>query len=171
MEENAASASRRYLTLTLGQGSCFAIDIFAVREILDFTDITRVPHMPSAMRGVVDVRGEAVPVMDLGQRLGLGPVEQTINTRIVIVEQPADDGKVRLIGALAESVREVLELDDASITPPPSMGVVADTTCIQGISRHNDRFIIVLDTQRLFSLDEARENAADAPQDNAADAA
>jgi len=161
MEENAASASRRYLTLTLGQGSCFAIDIFAVREILDFTDITRVPHMPSAMRGVVDVRGEAVPVMDLGQRLGLGPVEQTINTRIVIMEQ-ATQGKIRLIGGLTESVRDVLELDDAHIVAPPSMGLAADAACVQGISRHGDQFVIVLDTQRLFRLDAARENAADA---------
>ncbi|UJX42478.1 chemotaxis protein CheW [Desulfovibrio sp. JY] len=161
MEENAASASRRYLTLTLGQGSCFAIDIFAVREILDFTDITRVPHMPPAMCGMVDVRGEAVPVMDLGQRLGLGPVEQTINTRIVIMEQ-ATQGKIRLIGGLTESVKEVLELDAANIVPPPAMGMAADTACVQGISRHGDQFVIVLDTQRLFSLDEARQNDADA---------
>lgn len=161
MEENAAAASRRYLTLTLGQGSCFAIDIFAVREILDFTDITRVPHMPPAMRGVVDVRGEAVPVMDLGQRLGLGPVEQTINTRIVIMEHTTD-GTIRLIGGLAESVKDVLELDDASIVEPPSMGLSVDAACVQGISRHGDRFLIVLDTQQLFSLDEARENDVDA---------
>ncbi|EFL52657.1 CheW protein [Solidesulfovibrio fructosivorans JJ]] len=170
MEEQTASAIRRYLTLTLGQGSCFAIDIFSVREILDFTDITRVPHMPPAMRGVVDVRGEAVPVMDLGQRLGLGPVAQSINTRIVIMEQ-ATEGKIRLIGGLTESVKEVLELDDAHIVPPPSMGTAASAACIRGIGRHGDRFVIVLDTQHLFNLDEVLDLTAVVAQENAADAA
>jgi purine-binding chemotaxis protein CheW len=148
MEENAIHGVKRYLTLTLG-GECFAIDIFAVREILDYTDITRIPQTPACMRGVVNVRGSAVPVMDLGVKLGLGEVVRTINTRIVIVEIRHED-KVSLMGALADSVREVLELEDAAIVPPPSLGVAVEVACIQGIARHEGRFVIVLDVDRVF---------------------
>ncbi|WP_300162392.1 chemotaxis protein CheW [Solidesulfovibrio sp.] len=156
MEEKAVSGVRRVLTLTLGETGCFAIDIFVVREILDFTEITRLPRMPEHMRGVVDVRGQAVPVVDLGVKLGFGPVEQTIHTRIVIVEQTDEQGQVRLIGALTEAVKEVLELDEAGIAPPPSMGMEVENSCIQGISHHDGRFIVLLDTARVFDTDEVQ---------------
>lgn len=155
MDEKAAGNVRRVLTLMLGDGGCFAIDIFVVREILDYTDITRLPRMPAHVRGVIDVRGEAVPVVDLGVKLGFGPVRQTLNTRIVIVEQP-DDGRTRLVGALTEAVKEVLELDAAAIAPPPTMGAAVDNACVEGISRHNGRFIVLLDTARVFSADDVQ---------------
>ena len=89
MAQDAQFGSQRFLTLTLGE-ELFAIDIFSVREILDYTDITRIPQTPEYMRGVVNVRGNAVPVVDLRMKFGLGRVERTLNTRIVIVEIKKD---------------------------------------------------------------------------------
>lgn len=170
MNQTSNTGVRRFLTLTLGETGVFAIDIYVVREILDYMDITRLPHMPDYMRGVVDVRGHAVPVLDLGRKLGFGPVNQTLSTRIVIVEQPDPDGGVRLVGALTEAVKEVLELDAQAIAPPPTMGTDVERACIQGIARHNGRFIIILDTARVFS-DEDLAGLAGFSQQAAAHAA
>lgn len=170
MNQTSNTGVRRFLTLTLGETGSFGIDIYVVREILDYTDITRLPRMPDHMRGVVDVRGQAVPVLDLGVKLGFGPVKQTLNTRIVIVEQPAPDGGVRLVGALTEAVKEVMELEAQAIAPPPALGTEVERACIQGIARHNGRFIIILDTARVFS-DEDLVGLAGLTQQAAAEAA
>jgi len=152
MQESVANNSKRYLTLTLGEAS-FAIDIDVVREILDYTDITRIPQALPFMRGVVNVRGAAVPVVDLAQKLGLGEVKRTINTRIVIMEV-THDGVPSVIGALADSVREVLELDADSIAPPPQLGSQGKTELLRGIGTHDGHFILVLDADRVFASDE-----------------
>ncbi len=150
-ETETKHASQRYLTLTLA-GETFAIGIDAVREILDYTEITRIPQAPAFMRGVVNVRGNAVPVVDLGQKLGLGEVGHTIHTRIVIMEV-ARDGETAVMGALADSVKEVLELASEAIVPPPRMASDADASCLRGIGRQDDRFILLLDVDRIFATD------------------
>jgi len=155
MVEAGSQQSRRFLTLTLG-GELFAIDIFAVREILDYTEITRIPQTPASMRGVVNVRGNAVPVVDLGVKLGLGEVARTINTRIVIMEVN-HEGQVSLMGALADSVKEVLELDAEVMAPPPSLDAAAEAGCLRGIASHGGRFILHLDVDRIFSTDELHD--------------
>jgi purine-binding chemotaxis protein CheW len=151
----AQSESQRFLTMTLGQ-EIFAIDIFSVREILDYTDITRIPQTPDFMRGVVNVRGSAVPVVDLKMKFGLGHVERTLNTRIVIVEIRREDG-VSVMGALADSVKEVLELETERIDPPPRMGAAVRADFIRGIGKHGDRFILILDVDKVFSTDEIQD--------------
>jgi len=152
MATDAQSGSQRFLTMTLGD-ELFAIDIFSVREILDYTDITRIPQTPEFMRGVVNVRGSAVPVIDLRMKFGLGQVERTLNTRIVIVEIKRDDA-VSVMGALADSVKEVLELETDRIDPPPRMGAAVRADFIRGIGKHGDRFLLVLDVDKVFSSDE-----------------
>jgi len=152
MATDVQSDSQRFLTMTLGN-EIFAIDIFSVREILDYTDITRIPQTPEFMRGVVNVRGSAVPVVDLKMKFGLGQVEQTLNTRIVIVEIRRED-TVSVMGALADSVKEVLELETDSIDPPPRMGAAVRADFIRGIGRHGDRFILILDVDKVFSTEE-----------------
>lgn len=151
--KNASSAmEQRYLTLTLGK-DFYAFAISAVREILDLTEITRIPQTPPFMRGVVNVRGTAVPVVDLRTKFNLGQVERTLQARIVIVE--INDGdSVSLVGALADTVREVLDIDASSIAPPPAMGGVASADFIQGISRQGDRFILILNVDKVFSGEE-----------------
>ena len=157
MAETNRQQSRRYLTLTLG-GEFFAIEIHMVREILDFTEITRIPQTPASMRGVVNVRGSAVPVVDLGVKLGLGEVVHTIHTRIVIVEIRHGD-TVSLMGVLADSVKEVLELDAAAIAPPPSLGAAVEVACLEGIGRHEGRFILLLNVDRVFGTSEVLDIA------------
>jgi len=155
MAQDAQFGSQRFLTLTLGE-ELFAIDIFSVREILDYTDITRIPQTPEYMRGVVNVRGNAVPVVDLRMKFGLGRVERTLNTRIVIVEIKKDD-TLSVMGALADSVKEVLELETDRIDPPPRMGAAVRADFIRGIGKHGDRFLLVLDVDKVFSSDEIQD--------------
>ncbi|GAB7081616.1 chemotaxis protein CheW [Megalodesulfovibrio paquesii] len=142
----------RLLTLTL-DNVYFALDIQSVREILDMTDITSIPHTPEYMRGVVNVRGSAVPVVDLRLKFGLPAAERTLNTRIVILEVSRGDG-MAAIGAIADSVREVLEVETSKIDPPPRMGTGIKVDFIKGISRQNDRFLLILDASKVFSTEE-----------------
>ena len=152
MSDTAHSVSNRFLTLTLGK-DMFALDIAAVREILDMTDITRIPQTPPAVRGVVNVRGAAVPVIDLRLRFGMEEAERTVNTRIVIVEIPNGDG-VTVLGAIADSVKEVLEMEPEAIAPPPAMGASVKTDFLRGIGKADGRFILVLDIAKVLGSDE-----------------
>lgn len=152
MENEAFTETNRYLTLSLGE-ECFAFSITNVREILDMTDITRIPQTPEFLRGVVNVRGSAVPVVDLRMKFGMGRVERTLNTRIVIVEV-VKESNTRIVGALADSVKEVLELEPGQIEPPPDMGTSIKADFIRGIGKSGGRFILILDTSKVFSTEE-----------------
>jgi purine-binding chemotaxis protein CheW len=155
MQEEGAGF--RFLTFTLGE-VFFALNIYSVREILDLPDITRIPGAPEYMRGVVNVRGTAVPVMDLRQKFGLGRVEKTLNTRVVIVEIVKNE-TTSVVGAMADSVKEVLELEPEAIDPPPAMGAAVRTDFIRGIGKHGGRFILILDVDKVFSSDEIQDVA------------
>lgn len=144
--------TERVLTFTLDR-ELYAITIHSVREILDMTEITRIPQALAYMRGVVNLRGNAVPVMDLRQRFGLSATEATVNTRIIIIEHK-EAKEVTLIGALADSVKEVLELDNEHIDPPPRMGTRVNSDYIRGIGKQDNRFIILLDANKVFSFEE-----------------
>jgi purine-binding chemotaxis protein CheW len=142
----------QYLTFKLDDET-FALTIGKVREVLDFTSVTRVPQTPEYMRGVINLRGSVVPVMDLNLKFGMAQTEQTVNTCIIIVEI-AMDGETTILGALADSVQEVLELEPEQIEPPPKIGTKLRTEFIKGMGKHNDEFIIILDIDRVFSADE-----------------
>jgi len=152
MSDTALPISNRFLTFTLGR-EMFALDITSVREILDMTDITRIPQTPAAVRGVVNVRGAAVPVIDLRLRFGMEEAQRTVNTRIIIVEIPSSDG-VTVLGAIADSVKEVLEMEAGAIAPPPAMGVSVKTEYLRGIGKADGRFILVLDIAQVLGTDE-----------------
>lgn len=152
MVEEKGAGVDRYLTLSLGD-DFFALDINSVREILDMTDITRIPQTPNFMRGVVNVRGSAVPVIDLRLKFGLTAGERTLNTRIVIMEIGEGDSQ-SAIGAIADSVKEVLELEAGNIDPPPRMGMNLSADFIKGIGKHNGKFILILDVNKVFTSEE-----------------
>ncbi|MBF0285213.1 MAG: chemotaxis protein CheW [Magnetococcales bacterium] len=156
----AQGSSSRVLTFTLDHEH-FALDIFTVREILDVSDITRIPQAPEFMLGVVNLRGNAVPVMDLRRRFGMPPAARTVNSRIIIMEM-LQGGETTLIGALADSVKEVLELDSGQIEPPPRMGTRVPIDFITGIGKQGDRFILLLNGERVFALDAVLEAASTA---------
>ncbi|MDH4164459.1 MAG: chemotaxis protein CheW [Nitrospirota bacterium] len=148
----------QYLTYKLGD-EVFALDIGKVREVLDFTEVTKVPNMPDFMLGVINLRGSVVPVVDLRTRFHMPRSEQTVNTCIIITEVQVDDA-VTVLGCLADSVQEVLDLEPHQIEPAPKIGTKLRTDFIRGMGKHNNRFIIILDIDKVFSVEEVSIAAA-----------
>ncbi len=142
----------QYLTFKLAD-EIFALDISKVREVLDFTTITKVPRTPVFMRGVINLRGSVVPVVDLRLKFGMSKTEQTVNTCIIITEV-AVDGEPTVLGALADSVQEVMDLGPDQIEPAPKIGTKLNTQFIMGMGKQNERFVIMLDIDKVFSTDE-----------------
>jgi len=142
----------QYLTFLLGD-EVFSLEITRVREVLDYTIITRVPRTPEYMRGVINLRGSVVPVVDLRLKFGMTAASVTVNSCIIIAEATVNGDPV-VLGLLADAVQEVLELDKESVSPAPRIGTKLDTGFIKGMGRQNDRFIIILDIDRVFSHDE-----------------
>jgi purine-binding chemotaxis protein CheW len=147
-----SSETTQYLTFKLGD-EIFALDISKVREVLDFTTVTKVPRTPEFMRGVINLRGSVVPVVDLRLKFGMTKTENSVNTCIIITEVTVD-GDTAVLGALADSVQEVLDLDAEHIAPPPKIGTKLRTEFIEGMGKRNDQFIIILDIDKVFSADE-----------------
>jgi purine-binding chemotaxis protein CheW len=142
----------QYLTFKLGD-EVFALDITKVREVLDFTTVTKVPRTPEFMRGVINLRGSVVPVVDLRLKFGMSKTENGVNTCVIITEVSVD-GDTTILGALSDSVQEVLDLEQGSIAPAPKIGTKLRTDFIKGMGKRDDRFIIILDIDKVFSADE-----------------
>ena len=151
----------QYLTFRLDE-ELFAFDIAKVREVLEFTAITRVPRTPDFMRGVINLRGNVVPVLDLKLKLGLSRTEKTIDTCVVITEVTVG-GEKMVLGALADSVQEVLELDPSQIDPPPRMGTRIDGSCIRGMGKRDDQFLMILDVDRVLTIEDLQAVKVDQP--------
>ncbi len=148
----AITETRTYLTFTLDEED-FAVDVINVREVLDFTNVTKVPRTPDFMKGVINLRGSVVPVVDMRLKFGLEEADVTVDTCIIVMEVDME-GEATVIGALADSVQEVFELDPNSIEPPPRIGTRLETEFISGMGKYNDDFIIILDINEVFSADE-----------------
>ncbi|MFZ5452546.1 MAG: chemotaxis protein CheW [Thermodesulfobacteriota bacterium] len=142
----------QYLTFQLEE-EVFALDISTVREVLDFTKITKVPQTPDFMLGVINLRGSVMPVVDMRLKFGLSKTEPTVNTCIIIVEIELD-GEITMLGALVDSVQEVMELDPDQIEPPPRIGTRLNTKFIKGMGKQDDRFLIIIEIDKVFSADE-----------------
>jgi purine-binding chemotaxis protein CheW len=142
----------QYITFRLGE-ELFAIRVSQVREVLEIAKVTRVPTAPDYMRGVVNVRGKAIPVVDLRRRFGLPPAPDTLHTRIVVMELELD-GETTILGGVADSVHEVIELEPGEIDPPPRIAMRWRTEFIRGMGRRGEDFIIVLDIDAVFSSEE-----------------
>jgi purine-binding chemotaxis protein CheW len=151
-EQKSKTMLNQYLTFKLGE-EMFAIDVSQVREILDVTTITKVPRAPDFMRGVINVRGSVVPVVDLRLKFGMTTTERTKDTRIVVMEI-ALEGNLSTIGTLADAVHNVMDIEAGSIEPAPKVGAKWNTEFIHGIGKHNDEFIIILNVDRIFSAEE-----------------
>lgn len=148
----AASGPGQYLTFTLG-AETFALGILNVREIIEYAGVTEVPMMSDCIRGVINLRGAVVTVMDLAARFGRPSSPVTKRTCIVIVE--LDDGDERhVVGVLVDAVSAVLEIDRADIEPPPSFGAKIRNDFIEGMGKVGDRFVILLDIGKVFSIPE-----------------
>ena len=152
MSEKNMAQSALYLTFKL-EDEMFSAEVSQVREILDFTAITKIPRTPDFVRGVINVRGAVVPVVDMRLKFGMKGVESTVNTRIIVLEVK-QDGETTVLGALADSVHDVIELEADQIEPPPRIGSRWRTELIRGIGKRDGDFIIILDVDRVFSSDE-----------------
>ena len=144
--------TRQYMTFKLGD-ELFAIDVAQVREVLEISRITKVPTAPGYMRGVANVRGQATPVVDLRLRFGLPTGTDTVHTRIIVMELELD-GEAAVLGGIADSVHEVIELDPGNVDPPPRIAMRWRTEFIQGMGKRGEDFIIILDVNAVFSTEE-----------------
>ena len=152
MAETNKIDMNQYLTFKLDD-EVFGLAIGKVREVLDFTTVTRVPRTPEYMRGVINLRGSVVPVVDLHMKFGLAQTEKTVNTCIIIVEIDIE-GEVTILGALADSVQEVVELEPDQIEAAPKIGTKLNTEFIKGMGKREEQFVILLDIDKVFSHDE-----------------
>jgi purine-binding chemotaxis protein CheW len=143
-----SAASTQYLTFKLGE-EVFALDVAEVREILDFTTVTKVPRTPDYMRGVINLRGSVVPVMDLKLKFGMSATEQTVNSCVIVVEMNLDCDQV-VIGVLADAVQEVIDLEPEQIEPAPRIGTKLNMEFILGMGKYNGNFMMILDIDKIF---------------------
>jgi purine-binding chemotaxis protein CheW len=152
MSASTAEDTIQYLTFKL-EDEVFATDIAQVREVLEYSQVTKVPRTPEYMRGVINLRGHVVPVLDLKLRFGMHITEVTVNTCIIIVEIHMG-GELTIIGALADSVQEVIDMEPSTIQPAPKIGTKLNTDFIKGMGKRDEKFVIILDIERIFSSEE-----------------
>ncbi|WP_446809534.1 chemotaxis protein CheW [Methylomonas sp. 2BW1-5-20] len=144
----------QYLTFTLG-GELYALGILSSKEIIDYGNLTEVPMMPAFVRGVINLRGSVVPVVDLQARFGKGATPVAKRTGIVIVEAAGDDeDSSQDLGIIVDAVNEVVEISQEDIEPAPSFGTGIRPDFISGMAKRNGRFVILLNVSKVLSVDE-----------------
>ena len=148
----AAEEQQQYLTFQLGD-EMFAIGILSIREIIEYGFVTEVPMTPPFIRGVINLRGAVVPVLDLAVRFGRQARDSSKRTCIVIVEIGSDNDSHEM-GVVVDAVNEVLEISHGDIEPPPEFGARVRSDFIRGMGKINDKFVIILDVNRVLSVDE-----------------
>jgi purine-binding chemotaxis protein CheW len=144
--------ARQYLTFLLGS-EMFAIGILNIKEIIEYGQLTEVPMMPEFIRGVINLRGAVVPVVDLSARFGRKRNDITRRTCIVIIEVESNDEK-HDIGVVVDSVSEVIEIPDTEIEPAPSFGTKIRADFIQGMGKLKEKFVIILSVNNVLSMDD-----------------
>lgn len=147
---NSCPEQVQYLTFML-DGEMFAFGILHVKEIIGYGGLSEVPMMPNCIRGVINLRGAAVPVMDLQARFGKPPSSVSKRTCIIIVETVGDDGR-RDIGVVVDAVNAVQEIPPSGIAPAPTFGMKIHTSFIEGMGKVNDKFVILLDPNQALSV-------------------
>ena len=158
MSSAARDDTNQYLTFTLDR-ELYAVAVHSVKEVLEYTNVTKVPRTLDFMKGVINLRGSVVPVVDLRAKFGMPEVENTIATSIIVAEVSIADEAV-VLGMIADSVQEVINLDPQDIEPPPKIGSRVDSQFIEGIGKQDGRFIIILAIDRVFSEFELAEVAS-----------
>jgi purine-binding chemotaxis protein CheW len=153
-ESKPVVEQKQYLTFTLG-GEMFSISILCIKEIIWYANLTEVPMMPACIRGVINLRGAVVPVMDLSSRFGKPPTPVTKSTCIIIIEvQSQNEGESQSMGVVVDAVQAVLEIPSSEIEPPPTFGAKIRSDFIEGIGKVNGKFVILLNVNRVLSNEE-----------------
>ncbi|MFZ4481474.1 MAG: chemotaxis protein CheW [Rhodoferax sp.] len=149
----SSAEQRQYLTFMLG-GEMFSIGILAIKEIIEYDGLTEVPMMPACIRGVINLRGAVVPVMDLSARFNKPSTEVTKRTCIVIVEVKSEDEDSQVMGVVVDAVNAVLEIPSCEIEPPPAFGAKIRTDFIEGLAKVDGKFVILLDVNQVLSIED-----------------
>lgn len=150
--ESVPQELQQYLTFMLG-GETFAIGILSIKEIIEYGQLTEVPRMPDFIRGVINLRGAVVPVIDLGARFGKQPTALSRRTCIVIIEVEFE-GEQQVVGVMVDAVNEVLDISSDQVEPAPNFGANIRADFIQGMGKVEGKFVIILDVNHVLSLDE-----------------
>ncbi len=164
----AAVPAGQYLTFMLG-GEAYAIGILAIKEIIENGQMTRVPMMPEFIRGVINLRGAVVPVIDLGVRFDAQATAMGKRTCIVILEVE-NDGEAHDVGILVDAVNEVMDIAAADVEPAPAFGTRIRTDFIAGMGKVDEKFVVILDPARVLSVNEMATIAQAAEQGSPAEA-
>lgn len=146
-----SSGLKQYLTFLIDE--YFAINVSYVVEVLEYTNVTKIPRTPAYMAGVINNRGSVVPIINLRAKFGLELVDATQDTCIIILEVTHEDEKLN-VGVLVDSVQEVIDLDGDQIEPPPKIGIKLDTEFIQGIGKVDEKFVILLNIEKILTTEE-----------------
>lgn len=147
-----ALEKRTYLTFQL-EDEVFAVDVHHVHEVLEFTTVTKIPGVPDFVRGIINLRGRVVPVVDLRLKFGMTATEKTQATCVIVLDIGSGENSA-IIGALADSVKEVFEFETGQVEPPPRIGSLSNSDYIRGIGKRDDQFTIILNINRVFSSEE-----------------
>jgi purine-binding chemotaxis protein CheW len=152
MSIDKSLGTQTYLSFKLDE-EVFAINVLKVINILEMSQITKIPKAPEYMKGVIDLRGTVLPVVDLRIKFGLPEKETTVDTSIIVLNIDLN-GEPILVGSQVDAVKEVLELKSDDIAPSPSIGSRYNSGFIDGMFRQDEKFIMILDIDRVFSTDE-----------------
>jgi len=159
-ERGHSECGGKYLTFELG-GEVYGLEILKVQEIIGMMTVTRVPRTPNFVRGVINLRGKVIPVIDLRRKFGMEPQEDTEKTCIVVVQIAAGGtDQTTTMGIIVDEVSEVLDIDAEQIEPPPSFGASVDTDFILGMGKVAERVVMLLDIDKVLTQAEAAEASA-----------
>lgn len=152
MSVESIHETAQYLTFRLEEET-YALDISRVHSVLDFERVTKVPKTPNFMRGVINLRGSVVPIVDLKLKFDLSETQKTIDTCVIISEVELE-GENTVLGILADTVEEVITLEPDKIEPAPRIGTKVNTEFIRGMGKRDEEFLIILDIDKIFSIEE-----------------
>ena len=145
--------SAAYVTLGVA-GETYAVAAASVTEVVKLQPLTRIPAMPQCIRGLMNLRGTVIPVVDLARQLGVGETEITDRTCIAVVDTPESDGVRSLMGVISQEVQDVIAVDEGAIEAAPAFGTRVPPAYLAGITRVGERPVLVLDLARILSADE-----------------
>jgi purine-binding chemotaxis protein CheW len=152
MTVETITETHQYLTFKIDE-EYFTVNVLNVREILEYVKVTKMPDAPNFMRGIINVRGSVIPVIDLRLKFGMSETIPKATTRIIVMDIERENGNL-VIGSLADSVKEVIEITPDQVEPPPDMGTRWKKDYILGVGQYHEEFIMLLDIKKLFSVSE-----------------
>ena len=157
-EEKKLENQVQFLSFTLGEEE-YGVDILRVQEIRSWEPVSRIPNVPAYEKGVVNLRGAIVPIIDLRERFGLGHLEYTPLTVVVVLQALNQEGKTRIMGVVVDSVSDVVDVDKKTIQSAPNFGAKVSTEFINGLVSVNERMVMLLDVEKLLKLESLEDES------------